>query len=92
MESDYKFPSSLSCSSNLLAQKFAVSRPDYSCLTLLKTRQGWLYLTVMIDFVGVELQWGSLSKTMFTKDAVIVAWKMAAINKDITEPLLFHSK
>ena len=79
---------------NLLAQNFAVSRPDevwVSDITYIKTRQGWLYLTVIIDLWDRALVGWSLSKTMFTKDTVIPAWKMANINSNITEPLLFHS-
>ena len=79
---------------NLLAQNFVVSRPDevwVSDITYVKTSQGWLQLTVIIDLWDRAVVDWSLSKTMFTKDTVIPAWKMANINRNITEPLLFHS-
>jgi putative transposase len=83
-----------SVAQNLLAQNFVVSRPDevwVSDITYIKTSQGWLYLTVVIDLWDRAVVGWSLSKTMFTKDTVIPAWKMAHINRKITEPLMFHS-
>jgi putative transposase len=83
-----------SVAQNLLAQNFVVSRPDevwVSDITYIKTSQGWLYLTVVIDLWDRAVVGWSLSKTMFTKDTVIPAWKMAHINRNITEPLMFHS-
>ena len=83
-----------SVAQNLLAQNFVVSRPDevwVSDITYIKTSQGWLYLTVVIDLWDRAVVGWSLSKTMFTKDTVIPAWKMAHINRNITKPLLFHS-
>ena len=83
-----------SVAQNLLAQNFVVSRPDevwVSDITYIKTSQGWLYLTVIIDLWDRAVAGWSLSKTMFTKDTVIPAWKMANINRKITEPLMFHS-
>jgi putative transposase len=62
---------------NLLAQNFVVSRPDevwVSDVTYVKTSQGWLYLTVIIDLWDRALVGWSLSKIMFTKDAVIPDW------------------
>ena len=78
---------------NLLAQNVTVSRPDevwVSDITYIKTSQGWLYLTVIIDLWDRALLSWSLSKTMFAKDTVIAAWKMANINRKIADPLLFH--
>jgi putative transposase len=79
---------------NLLAQNFTVSRKNevwVSDITYIKTNQGWLYLTVIIDLWDRAVVGWSLSKTMYAKDTVIAAWKMANINRKITEPLLFHS-
>ena len=79
---------------NLLNRNFTVSRANevwvYD-ITYIKTRQGWLYLTVIIDLWDRAVVGWSLSKTMFAKDTVIAAWKMANINRSITGPLLFHS-
>ena len=88
--SSHKYP----VAPNLLAQNFTVSRANevwVSDITYIKTNQGWLYLTVIIDLWDRAVIGWSLSKTMFAKDTVIAAWKMANINRDITEPLLFHS-
>jgi putative transposase len=62
-----------------------------SDITYIKTREGWLYLTVIIDLFDRAVVGWSVSKTMFAKDNVIAAWKIASINRKITEPLLFHS-
>ena len=66
-----------SVAQNLLAQNFVVSRPDevwVSDITYIKTSQGWLYLTVVIDLWDRAVVGWSLSKIMFTKDAVIPDW------------------
>ena len=79
---------------NLIAQNFTASRPDevrVSDITYIKTSQGWLYLTLIIDLWDRALVGWSLSKTMLTKDTVIATWKMANINRKITESLLFDS-
>lgn len=88
--SSHKYP----VAPNLLSQNFTVSRANevwVSDITYVKTNQGWLYLTVIIDLWDRAVVGWSLSKTMFAKDTVIAAWKMANINRSITEPLLFHS-
>jgi len=45
-----------------------------SDVTYVKTSQGWLYLTVIIDLWDRAVVGWSLSKIMFTKDAVIPDW------------------
>ena len=77
-----------------MAQNFTVSRKNevwVSDITYIKTKEGWLYLTVIIDLWDRAVVGWSLSKTMFAKDTVVAAWKMANINRKITQPLLFHS-
>jgi putative transposase len=53
-------------SPNLLAQNFVVNRPNevwVSDITYIKTGQGWLYLTVIIDLWDRAVVGWSLSKT-----------------------------
>lgn len=79
---------------NFLAQNFSVSRINevwVSDITYIKTKEGWLYLTVIIDLWDRAVVGWSLSRTMFAKDTVVAAWKMANINRTINKPLLFHS-
>ena len=88
--SNHKYP----VAPNLLAQNFTVSRKNevwVSDITYIKTKEGWLYLTVIIDLWDRAVVGWSLSETMFAKDTVVAAWKMANINRKITQPLLFHS-
>ena len=68
-----------------------ISRAWVSDLTYIKTTQGWLYLTVIVDLADRKVIGWSLSETMKTVDTVIPAWKMAIRNRPITANLLFHS-
>lgn len=79
---------------NLLDRKFSpgdTARAWVSDLTYIKTTQGWLYLTVVVDLADRKVIGWSLSETMKTADTVIPAWKMAVKNRPITANLLFHS-
>ena len=79
---------------NLLDRKFApgaVARAWVSDITYIKTTQGWLYLTVIVDLADRKVVGWSLSETMKTCDTVMPAWKMAIKNRPIVTPLIFHS-
>ena len=65
---------------------------DYAqSLTLLNTSQGWLYLTVIIDFGDRKVIGWSLSKSIKAVDTNFPAWIMAVRNRPITQELIFHS-
>jgi len=49
-----------------------------SDITYIRTLEGWLYLTTVIDLFDRQVIGWSLSKTMHTAETVIPAWKMAA--------------
>ena len=79
---------------NLLNRKFdpgKLAKAWVSDLTYIKTTQGWLYLTIIMDLADRKVIGWSLSETMKTADTVIPAWKMAVKNRPITGDLLFHS-
>ena len=79
---------------NLLDRKFSpgdIARAWVSDLTYIKTTQGWLYLTVVVDLADRKVIGWSLSQTMKTADTVTPAWKMAVKNRPITTELIFHS-
>ncbi len=79
---------------NLLDRNFTpgtLARAWVSDITYIKTAQGWLYLTVIVDLADRKVIGWSLSETMKTADTVIPAWKMAIKNRSITDDLLFHS-
>jgi len=62
-----------------------------SDITYIKTKQGWLYLTTVIDLGDRKAIGWSLSATMKAIDTVIPAFKMANRNRPITQALIFHS-
>jgi transposase InsO family protein len=62
-----------------------------SDITYIPTAQGWLYLTIIMDLADRRIIGWSISDSLKTSDTVIPAWKMAIINRPITENLVFHS-
>lgn len=62
-----------------------------SDITYIKTKQGWLYLTTVIDLGDRKVIGWALSTTMKAIDTVIPAFKMAQKNRPIIQELIFHS-
>lgn len=62
-----------------------------SDITYIRTKQGWLYLTTVIDLGDRKVIGWSLSVTMKAIDTVIPAFRMAQKNRPITQELIFHS-
>jgi transposase InsO family protein len=62
-----------------------------SDITYIKTSQGWLFLTVIIDLGDRKVIGWSLSKSLKALDTSIPAWIMAIKNRPITQKLIFHS-
>ena len=62
-----------------------------SDITYIRTRQGWLYLTTVIDLGDRKIIGWALSVTMKAIDTVIPAFKMAQKTRPITQELIFHS-
>jgi putative transposase len=50
-------------------------------ITYIKTNEGWLYLTKLIDLYDSQIVGWSLSKTLFTKETITPAWKMGKVSK-----------
>lgn len=81
-------------SPNLLNREF---NPDQqgkvwvSDITYVRTMEGWLYLTVILDLADRKVIGWSTSKTMKAADTIIPAWKMAVINRPLVRRLIFHS-
>jgi putative transposase len=81
---------------NVLNREFIVKEKNkvwVSDITYIATKQGWLYLTTVIDLFDRKAIGWALSETMKAKDTVIPAFKMATINQPIEEHhrLIFHS-
>jgi len=79
---------------NKLNREFTTENPNevwVSDITYIATKEGWLYLTVILDLWDRKIIGWALSKTMYAKDTVVPAWKMANDNRKINTPLIFHS-
>jgi len=79
---------------NKLNRDFNVTRPGQvwvSDITYIKTLQGWLYLTVIIDLYDRKVIGWSFSRSLKAAITTIPAWKMAVRNRLITQKLIFHS-
>lgn len=62
-----------------------------SDLTYIRTGEGWLYMTAILDLADRKVVGWALSDTMKAADTTIAAWKMAIKNRPIKQFLLFHS-
>ena len=79
---------------NKLNRDFNTTRPEQvwvSDITYIKTLQGWLYLTVIIDLFDRKVIGWSFSRSLKAAHTSIPAWKMAVRNRMITRKLIFHS-
>jgi putative transposase len=62
-----------------------------SDITYIATKEGWLYLTAILDLSDRKVIGWSVSESMSAKDTVIAALKKAVANR-VTKPgLIFHS-
>jgi putative transposase len=77
-----------------LNRDFAVTRTGQvwvSDITYIKTSQGWLYLTVIIDLYDRKVIGWAFSISLKAICTTIPAWRMAVRNRPITQALIFHS-
>ena len=83
-----------SISENHLSRNFkpkTLNETWVSDITYIKTIQGWMYLTTVIDLFDRQVIGWALSKSLFTSQTIIPAWKMALSKRTIDKPLIFHS-
>lgn len=81
-------------SENVLNREFSADRIAQkwvSDLTYIHTKEGWLYLTVVIDLFDRKVIGWSYSSGMTAQETVIPAWRMAIRNRPIQNELIFHS-
>jgi putative transposase len=79
---------------NILNREFTVTGPSkvwVSDITYISTKEGFLYLTTIIDLYDRKVIGWSLSNGMSTDETVLVAWKMAVKTRSIEKGLIFHS-
>lgn len=78
---------------NLLGQDFSAERPNQKWvvdITYIATKEGWLYLAVLLDlFSRVIVGWSMRNR--MTTALVMEAWKMACDWRHPPEELLHHS-
>lgn len=60
-------------------------------ITYIKTSQGWLYLTVVIDLGDRKGIGWAMSKSLKAFYTTIPAWRTAVRSRPIMLPLIFHS-
>jgi transposase InsO family protein len=79
---------------NVLDRKFRATRPGQiwvSDITYVRTKSGWLYLTVIIDLYDRKVIGWSMSKGLSAAETIIPAWMMATWKRPVTRELIFHS-
>lgn len=88
--SNHKYP----LSPDLVNQNFSATAPNEfwtSDITYVRTRQGWLYLTVILDVFNRQIVGWSMSNTLKANDTTIPALKDAYSRKRPGTGLIFHS-
>ena len=89
-DSSHNFP----IAENHLNRNFTARRPAekwVSDITYIHTEQGWLYLTIIMDLFDRKIVGWALSTDMTTEATVLAAWRMAVLNRPITQLLSFDS-
>jgi transposase InsO family protein len=79
---------------NILNRKFhakAAGQKWVSDITYLRTKAGWVYLTVVLDLFDRKVIGWSLSASLDTAKTTIPAWEMAVKNRPPQDGLIFHS-
>lgn len=81
---------------NKLNRQFEVKEPNkvwVSDITYVGTKEGWVYLTTVIDLLDRKVIGWALSNNMSAKDTSMAAFKMAIQNSPIksNSSLIFHS-
>ena len=82
-------------SENLLERDFTAVGPGQkwvSDITYVRTTQGWLYLTVIMDLYDRKVVGWSMSPTMEAEKTVVAAFRMAVKTRPVNpRELIFHS-
>lgn len=79
---------------NILNREFFIKTPSkvwVSDITYIQTKEGFIYLTTIMDLYDRKIIGWSLSDGMSTDETTLGAWKMAVKNRNIEEGLIFHS-
>ena len=85
---------SFKISPNILNRNFKVTAPGQvwvSDITYIPTKEGWLYLTIVMDLYDRKIIGWAMSDQMTAKETVVAAWQMAILNRPLTGSIIFHS-
>lgn len=80
--------------SNILDRNCSVSRENQvwvSDINHVETKQGWMYLTVIIDLFNRKVVGWSMSDDPSTERTIVPAWNMALVSTTIAGEPIFHS-
>jgi putative transposase len=81
-------------SPNILDRDFSpegLSRSWVSDITYIGTSEGWVYLTMIMDLFDRKIIGWSMATSMHACETVVPAWRMAQVNRPVSEGLVFHS-
>ncbi|KEO71588.1 integrase, partial [Anditalea andensis] len=81
-------------SPNILDRNFSpvkASEAWVSDITYIRTKEGWLYLTIIMDLYDRRIIGWSMATSMHASQTVVPAWRMAQINRPFFKGLIFHS-
>ncbi len=81
-------------SPNIVNREFYKDAPSklwVSDITYINTKEGFIYLTIIMDVYDRKIIGWALSDDLSTKNTTIPAWKMAISNREVQNQLIFHS-
>jgi len=79
---------------NVLNREFSVTEPSkvwVSDITYIRVKEGFIYLTTVLDLYDRKIIGWSLSDGMSVEETSLAAWRMAITNRNISKGLIFHS-
>jgi len=83
----------LSVAKNLLNQDFSARKPNekwVSDITYIRTREGWLYLAVILDLFSRKIVGMSMDARM-TTELVVRAFNQAVLHRNYPTEFIYHS-
>ena len=87
--SDHLYP----VNENLLLRDFStrdIGQKWVSDITYIRTGEGWLYLTAIMDLADRKIVGWSMDSSMSARATVIAAWQMAKKNRSCIKGLYFY--
>jgi transposase InsO family protein len=79
---------------NILNREFSVtesSKAWVSDITYIRVKEGFIYLTTVLDLYDRKIIGWILSNGMSVEETSLAAWKMAIKNRSVENGLIFHS-